>query len=200
MTSTGEYLTANSHSHPDLFWALRGGGGGTYGIVTSATYRTHPSVPLTAAYLVANTTNNDTFKMLFTEFIRMHPALSDAGFGGYAMVTYNSIEMVYIGMNVTQEQANKTIDPLFAFASNLTSQGLNISTAVTVPYPSFYVWYSSIFSTGIQVGYSNEIASRLVSRDTCERNPEDIADAVLPLTGVKWKYVSRSIMSSHFCF
>ena len=197
VTSTGEYLTANSHSHPDLFWALRGGGGGTYGIVTSATYRTHPSVPLTAAYLIANTTNNATFKTFFTEFVRMHPALSDAGFAGYVMVTNNSIEMVYIGVNMTQEQANKTIDPLFAFANNLTSQGLNVSTAITVPYPSFYEWYTVFFSAGgVQVGYSAEAASRLISRDTCERNPQGIVDAVLSLPavpGFMWMYVSRSI-------
>lgn len=200
MTSTSEYLTVNSHSYPDLFWALRGGGGGTYGIVTSVTYRTHPSVPLTAAYLVANSTSNDTFKMLLTEFVRMHPALSDAGFSGSATVTHNSIQMSYIGMNVTQEQANKTINPLFVFARNLTSQGLNISSAATVPYPSFYAWYTSFFSNGNAVGNSGELASRLVSRDTFERNPEGITDAVLPLTDVAWVYVSRSIlMSLHFC-
>ncbi|KAG6327489.1 hypothetical protein ID866_11600, partial [Astraeus odoratus] len=31
VTSTGEHLTVNNYQYPDLFWALRGGGGGTYG-------------------------------------------------------------------------------------------------------------------------------------------------------------------------
>lgn len=35
----GRLLVANSHSHPDLFWALRGGGGGNFGVVTSLSYR-----------------------------------------------------------------------------------------------------------------------------------------------------------------
>src|SRR5581483_8629332 len=34
VTANGSVLIANNISYPDLFWALRGGGGGKYGIVT----------------------------------------------------------------------------------------------------------------------------------------------------------------------
>ncbi|EIW73961.1 FAD-binding domain-containing protein [Coniophora puteana RWD-64-598 SS2] len=36
VTSAGDRLMVNAYQHADLFWALRGGGGSTYGIVTSS--------------------------------------------------------------------------------------------------------------------------------------------------------------------
>jgi FAD/FMN-containing dehydrogenase len=41
VTAAGEVLEVDAGSHPDLFWALRGGGG-NFGVVTSFTYRLHP--------------------------------------------------------------------------------------------------------------------------------------------------------------
>jgi FAD/FMN-containing dehydrogenase len=41
VTAEGDILHVDAGSHPDLFWALRGGGG-NFGVVTSVTYRLHP--------------------------------------------------------------------------------------------------------------------------------------------------------------
>jgi FAD/FMN-containing dehydrogenase len=41
VTADGEVLSASSDEHPDLFWALRGGGG-NFGVATSLEYRLHP--------------------------------------------------------------------------------------------------------------------------------------------------------------
>jgi FAD/FMN-containing dehydrogenase len=37
----GRAVVASAHDHPDLFWALRGGGGGNFGIVTRLVFRSH---------------------------------------------------------------------------------------------------------------------------------------------------------------
>lgn len=44
VTAAGERLTADDRHHPELFWGLRGGGGGL-GVATSFTYRLHPVGP-----------------------------------------------------------------------------------------------------------------------------------------------------------
>ncbi|CAG8546657.1 11577_t:CDS:10, partial [Ambispora leptoticha] len=42
VSANGTVLTANNVSHPDLFFALRGAGGGNYGIVTRIKFRINP--------------------------------------------------------------------------------------------------------------------------------------------------------------
>lgn len=41
VTADGEILTVNQHLHPELFWAIKGGGGGSIAVLTSLTLRTH---------------------------------------------------------------------------------------------------------------------------------------------------------------
>jgi len=38
----GSAVVANARAHADLYWALRGGGGGNFGIVARLVFRTHP--------------------------------------------------------------------------------------------------------------------------------------------------------------
>jgi FAD/FMN-containing dehydrogenase len=51
LTADGTTVVADPEHNPDLYWALRGGGG-NFGIVTDLTCATHDAVPLSHAFLV----------------------------------------------------------------------------------------------------------------------------------------------------
>ena len=44
--ANGTYVTANACQHQDIFFALRGGGGGTFGVVMEMSTEAHPQTPI----------------------------------------------------------------------------------------------------------------------------------------------------------
>ncbi|KAI0869257.1 FAD binding domain-containing protein [Hypoxylon argillaceum] len=65
VTADGEVRIVNQCNDPDLFWAMRGGGGGTYAILTKYRVQVYPSLPIHVFNFIANFTGpsalgNDT--------------------------------------------------------------------------------------------------------------------------------------------
>lgn len=91
VTVNGELVKATRYNNSDLYWALSGGGGGTYGVVVSMTVRAYPDERAAAANLTfsALNTTQDHYYEAVEVFQRALPALSAAG--GVSIYTVQSV-------------------------------------------------------------------------------------------------------------
>lgn len=97
VTAAGEIVEANAATHADLFWALRGGGGGNFGIVTAFSLLL---VPLSEVVVYALSWPKKDFKSVMDYWQRWAPTLSD--YGLTCQLTFSSdgslhSEGVYLG-------------------------------------------------------------------------------------------------------
>jgi FAD/FMN-containing dehydrogenase len=67
MAAFSGLITANFDSHEHLLWALRGGGGGTYGVAVSTTVKALPDTFFSTAY-TSVTNNGSNADALYTAF------------------------------------------------------------------------------------------------------------------------------------
>jgi FAD/FMN-containing dehydrogenase len=75
VTAVGSVLVANACSHPDLFWAIKGGGGGSLGVLTRLTLRTR-ELPETFGVVAARikATSDRAFRDLIARTVRFYAA------------------------------------------------------------------------------------------------------------------------------
>src|ERR1700761_2667140 len=75
VTADGQVHVVNHAREPDLFWALKGGGGGTFGIITRLTLATHP-LPETfgAVRLSIHAKSDEAFRRLLGRFVELYAA------------------------------------------------------------------------------------------------------------------------------
>jgi FAD/FMN-containing dehydrogenase len=77
VTADGELRVINQCNDPDLFWAMRGGGGGTYAVLTKYRVQLYPSLPIHTYTFTANFTNagphtNATENVALREILTAH--------------------------------------------------------------------------------------------------------------------------------
>lgn len=81
VTATGEHLVATPEENSDLYWALSGGGGGTYAVVLSMTSRLHDDGLVGGGYISFDDTaiGNDKFWEAVAQFNSRLPSISNHG-------------------------------------------------------------------------------------------------------------------------
>jgi len=118
VTADGKVLLANGCQNQDLFWALRGGGGGTYGVVTKVTLRTHPLPDFFGALSGTISAKDDAaFKELLERFLLFYrESLSNEHWGEQVRVKGdNSLELSLVFQGMTAKEAEQAWRPLRDF-------------------------------------------------------------------------------------
>jgi len=71
--ANGEVVIANEYQNADLLWALKGGGGGTFGVVTRVTLKTHPLPKFFGSVSGKITANNaNAYLELIEQFLHFY--------------------------------------------------------------------------------------------------------------------------------
>lgn len=82
VTATGQYLVATPDENSDLYWALSGGGGGTYAAVLSMTVKAYPDLKVAGAnftFAMVEGVSPESFYSVVRTWLGNVPALVDAG-------------------------------------------------------------------------------------------------------------------------
>ena len=141
----GEVLTVNAHNHPDLFWALKGGGGGTFGIVTKATLALHPLPDTMGKYLISiNVKDDATLKELISQFLTFYrKSLHNPHWGEQAkFYPDRSVELALALQDLSLEEVESIWAPFIGWLD--TKKGLSLMIPIL---KSFQLIICGIFNS-----------------------------------------------------
>ncbi|KAL8967265.1 MAG: hypothetical protein Q9197_005521 [Variospora fuerteventurae] len=187
--ANGWVVTASPCQHPDLFLAIRGGGGSTYGVVISTTVKAHPTTQITAQQLSMAPLNSSYMPEFMKAVELLHnayPDLLDDGFSGYGSWSVQSPTPLVYNYNYTLGEgieANFTTG--FTHTLSVFNQTIKIAQSAFAPvlrqlapydgrslfinityssFPTYATFYDALSGIESPVGSSAALGSRLLDR------------------------------------
>jgi FAD/FMN-containing dehydrogenase len=152
VTADGRFLVANAEENPELFWAIRGGGG-NFGVVTSFLFRAHPVSTVVAGPMFWDLEDAPDIMRWYREFIVNAPEEIN-GFFAFLTVPPGppfpeeirlrkmcGIVWCYTG---SQEQADAILEPLRSFKKPVFEH------VGPVPFPALQSVFDPIYPAGLQ--------------------------------------------------
>ncbi|KAJ9406162.1 CAZyme family AA7 [Paecilomyces variotii] len=174
VTADGDLVTASPSENADLYWALAGGGGGTYGVVLSMTSKAYPELQTATANLTFTNTgvSQDTFLEAVQTFVTSLNPILDAGGVSIWLLTNSSFSTT----PTTLPGGTK------AELQNLLSPSLKALEKSNITYTYFIDEFSTYYeSYQVMNPVANiteaQMGGRLIPRSLIDSNAEALTTA-----------------------
>ncbi|KAE8156021.1 FAD/FMN-containing dehydrogenase [Aspergillus tamarii] len=182
VTGTGELVTATpDNGYADLYWALSGGGGGTYGVAFSMVSKAYPEMKTATATLsftsvgAAQKDFDDAVEVFFNQ--TLGPLLDVRGASVW-FLTRESFAMTPTTIpGGTKEQLQQILDPVLV-ALNRS----NIAYSYHIDeFPTFFSSFENM-SPDVNVTEYN-LGGRFIPRSVLDSEPSALAERLRRITG-----------------
>ena len=140
VTADGTVRVVNEHEHPDLFWALRGGGGGTFGVVTRVTYATHPA-PATLGGVTGTiqASGDRAYRALVDAVVDRMPALATEHWGEQVRFRPDrTVELTMTYVDLPDDGARDVWQPVFDWAERRPGDYATDVFVASGPYEGYW--------------------------------------------------------------
>ncbi|KAE8379181.1 hypothetical protein BDV26DRAFT_259921 [Aspergillus bertholletiae] len=206
MLANGKMVTANACQNSDLYFAIRGGGGGTYGVVTSVVVKAYPSKPVVAQSVAIWPLRGDTNALLeaITDIHTEYPAISDAGFSGYGSWSISS-PMPLVGnetagylhavaaMGKSRQDADAAFAPLLKKLQAYNGTSLFVSVQ-WFEFPSYATYYRAMSGGEQSTGSANSaLTSRMFDKASLTKNRAALRKMIGVIAGVPEEYTLNNV-------
>jgi FAD/FMN-containing dehydrogenase len=143
VTADGEIRVVNEACEPELLWALKGGGGGTFGITTRLTLATHP---LPANVGPVNVTlrahSDEAYRKLLARFVEFYATSLCNPHWGEQVRAYpdNRLQIRMVFQGLTKDEARAAFKPLFDFVAANPDDYEGQDSLEVAGVPARYFW------------------------------------------------------------
>ncbi len=150
VTADGIVRIANACTNPDLFWALKGGGGGTFGVLTRVTLRTH-ELPASFGGVSATieASSDAAFRRLLARFVAFYASsLFDPRWGEIVNVRpRNRLEIQMSSLGLDRQQAEAIWQPFLGWVAGAPRDFTFSKTPVFRSIPARHRWDPAFLKT-----------------------------------------------------
>jgi len=163
VTADGRVLRASASENPELFWALRGGGG-NFGVVTTFEFQLHEVSTVLGGMLIYPVSRARDVLRLYRDVTRTAP--DELTVFAAMMHTPDGMPVVALAMcyNGPMKDGEKAIAAIRSFGSPIAGE------VGPIPYTALQSMLDAGFPSGLQVHWRSEFAAQL---------PDELIDSLV---------------------